>query len=228
MIEQYLTNSIGETSEEDKDLKQITIVLAEDQPALRQKLRLMLDSEPDFKVVGDVNNGLDAIDLVRNIHPDVLVFDSHASNNQEIIKFINLHHPETAVIVPYKIENKKRVSNFTGVYLKLFSATELVKTIRSEKTGKNNSGASVTGISTHNPRNRVEYRHDPIESLTTREREVFNLVVQKLTNYQIAAKLAISRRTVEIHRARVLRKLGLHKQYQQLVDSANELGILSK
>lgn len=228
MIERYLTNTLDTETHENKDLKHITIVLVEERSILRQELRLMLDSEPDFQVIGDVNNGLDALDLVGNLHPDVLVFDSHASNNQEIINIVNQRHPETAVIVPYKIVNNNRASKFSGVDLKIFSTTELVKAIRSEKTSKNNLDTSNSGITTQNFRNRVEHIHDPIETLTTREHEVFNLVAQKLTNGQIATKLSISRRTVEIHRARILRKLGIHNQHRQLVNYANERGISLK
>jgi DNA-binding NarL/FixJ family response regulator len=233
MDERCVSNAGGIAVKEDQPVKYITIVLAEEQSTLRHKLGLLLNSEPDFRVIGDVNNGLDALDMIGNLHPDILVFDLHASNNQEIMKLINLRYPKTAIITPYKIGNDSRISEFlrTGVetqILKVFTTTELIKAIRAEKAGKNNLTASVPAVIPQNSRARVEYIEDPIETLTAREREVFNLVVNQMTNVQIAAKLSISPRTVEIHRARVLRKLGLRNQYRQLVNYANQLGILPK
>jgi DNA-binding NarL/FixJ family response regulator len=223
MDERYLPNDTGIATEE--NLKPITIVLAEEQSDLRQRLRSLLDSEPDFQVLGDVNNGLDALDMVSSLHPDILIIDLHASNNQEIIKFVNLHYPKTAVILPYKI-----VGTGTKAHIRnSFVATELAKAIRYESARKNNmSGPGLKYQVPYSSQKDMGYSYDPIETLTAREREIFDLVAHELTSTQIAERLSISRRTVEIHRARILHKLGLRNQHRQLVNYAFERGIISK
>jgi RNA polymerase sigma factor (sigma-70 family) len=217
--------------EKGKDAKHITIVLAVEQSVLRQNLRLLLDSEPDFQVIGGVNNGLDALDMVGNLHPDILVFGLNASNNQEIIRLVNLRHPKTAVIVPYNIGNGNRLPELLGTGLKAYilkksAATELAEAIRYVNLSKNTLSAVPIGpTAKKQSQKRVDYISDPIETLTAREREVFDLAVQDLTNSQIATRLSISRRTVEIHRAKILSKLGLRNQHHQLISYAAEHGI---
>ncbi|MDP2730725.1 MAG: response regulator transcription factor [Dehalococcoidales bacterium] len=226
--------STSEVPEEAKDMNHITIVLAIEQSALREELRSCLNSESHLRVIGEINNGLDALDMVGNLHPDILLFGLNGSDNQEIIRLVNLRHPKTAVIVPHKLGNEKRVLDLLGSgvkahILKKLDATDLVEAIRYVSSSNNNLSAPYLGPDGQNhARKRVEYIRDPIDILTAREREVFDLIVSGLTNTQIATRLSISRRTVEIHRARILSKLGLRNQYEQLLAYAIARGILPK
>lgn len=230
----YLKSDGESLSEEVKDVKHIIIVLAVDQYALREKLRALIDSEPYFRIVGEVNNGLDALDMVGNLSPDILLFCVDSSDNEEIIRLVNLRHPKTAVIIPHKIGNEKRVVDLLGSgvkahILKKLNATDLLEAIWYVNSTNNlNVPSQRRPDGQNHARKRVEYIRDPIDILTAREREVFDLIISELTNSQIATRLSISRRTVEIHRARIMSKLSLQNQYQQLVTYAMERGILPK
>lgn len=222
-------------SGETRKAKFITIVLAVDKYALREKLRALLDSELNFKVVGEVNNGLDALDMVGNLSPDILLFCLEGSDNEEIIRLVNLRHPRTAVIIPYKIGNKKQVVDLlrSGVkahILKKLNSADLLEAIWYVSSNKNSLSAlsPERPVSQAHAQKGVEYVRDPLDILTPREREVFDLIISELTNDQIAARLSISRRTVEIHRARIMSKLRLQNQYQQLITYARARGILPK
>lgn len=215
-------------------MNHITIVLAIEQSALRKNIKSLLDSESYLRVIGESNNGLDALDMVGNLHPDILLYGLSGSDNQEIIRLVNLRHPKTAVIVVNKLGNEKRGLDLLGSgvkahILKNSDTTELVEAIRRVNSSNNNLSAPFLRPSAQNhAQKRVEYMRDPIDTLTEREREVFDLIVSELTNTQIATRLLISRRTVEIHRARILSKLGLRNQYQQLLTYAIARGILPK
>jgi two-component system, NarL family, response regulator NreC len=224
-------NNTWPAHEEANGVEQVTIVLAIDTPDLREKLRCLIESDPHLQVIGESNNGLDALDMVGNLHPHVLLFSINSSDNREIIRLVNLRHPKTAVIVPHQKGHDKRSLDLLGSgvkthILKNLDETQILEAIRSVNAG--NDHMSIPSVKTGAPnhgRKIGEYVRDPIDILTPREREVFNLIVLSMTNAQIAARLSISRRTVEIHRARILRKLGLLNQHQQLLAYAAARGI---
>jgi two-component system response regulator NreC len=230
----YPPNESELTLEKNKSAKRITIVLADERSVSRQKLRSLLDLEPDLQVIGEINNGLDALDMVGNLHPDILVFALNASNNKEIIRLVNLNHPKTAVVIPYQIGYENRAKELLGngvkaCILKKSAETELADAIRYVNDNNNDlSKRTLRPVTQNHAREGADYTHDPIETLTARERQVFDLVVREMTNAQIAARLSISRRTVEIHRAKILLKLGLRNQHQQLLNYATEHGIVFK
>lgn len=233
MNARYQKNDSTRVLKAANDVKNITIVLAIENSNLREELRSLLDSKPHFRVIGEINNGLDALDMIGNLHPDILLFGLNGNDNREIIRLINLRHPKTEVIVHHSV-NEKRVLDLLGSgvkahVLKKIGAAELVEAIRSVNVGKNNLNApSVGPADLNHTRNTVKYTRSSIEMLTPREREVFDLIISELTSVQIAAQLSISHRTVEIHRARIMAKLGLRNQYQQLLTYATEHGILPK
>ena len=234
MDARFLQNDNENVLEEAKNVQHITIVLAVEQSALREKLKASLYSEPYFWVVGEINNSLDALDMCRDLQPDILLYCLSGNDNQEIIRLVNNRHPKTTVIVPNIIGNEKGElellrSGVRAYILKKLNAAELVEAIRHVTAIKNNLSDPSQGPPVQNYlRKAVDYARDPIDMLTARECEVFELLVSEHTNSQIAAKLSISRRTVEIHRARILSKLGLRNQYQQLLTYAVARGILPK
>jgi two-component system response regulator NreC len=203
-------------------VKRIRVVIAEEQQNIRKALRLSISSEPDMEIVGEVNNGFDALDMVGSLHPDILILGLNASNVLEIVRLVNHRFPNTAVVVPRQGNNEDRIMEMmrAGVKayaLKTSSSAKFVNTIRKVNSSQTSLSAPVSERAAAKTARYLEKSTvDPYEVLTKREREVFKLVVSGLTNAMIADRLSISRRTVEIHRANMLRKLGLRNQYEQL------------
>lgn len=223
-----LTSINKDDVENNENVNILTILLANEVLTIRQQQRALFESEPDLKVVGEVNNGLDALDSVGILHPDILVLGLKASNTLEIIRIINQRYPKTAIIVPYKQENEANGreilrAGLNACIMRTSSSTKLLIAVRELGRNKTPPGPFDTvrnaeDFTKHNRKSTV----DSFEVLTSREREVFSLVSQGLTNAEIASRLSISRRTVEVHRANMLRKLGLRTQQEQLIKYANE------
>jgi two-component system response regulator NreC len=225
-------DNFGIATEGKMDVKRIRVVIAEEQLSIRNSLRLLLASEPDIEIIGEVNNGFDALDMIGNLHPDILILGLNASNTLEIVRLVNHRFPNIAIIVPRKGDNEDRILEMmragAKVYvLKTSSAIKFVNTIREVNSSQTRYNAPVSERTMGKAARYLEKSIiDPYEVLTKREHEVFDLVVGGLTNTMIADRLSISRRTVEIHRANMLRKLGLRNQHEQLVKYAIERKIL--
>ena len=212
--------------------KTITVLLAEDKSEVRRQLRLLFEAEPDFEIICEVNNGFDALDKVGILSPDILILGLNASNIIEIVRRLNERCPNTVVVIPHRNDNERYVKELVGSGLKVYvfkksSPAKFIDTIRELNLNKNHTSSSFSNQKTGNIAWQEEkVTVDPYEILTKREREVLNLVVTGLTNAVIASRLSISSRTVEIHRANMLRKLGLLNQHQQLTKYATERHIL--
>src|SRR4030042_1431475 len=102
-------NSGGIATEGELDVKHIKVVIAEEQQNIRETLRLLISSEPDMQIVGEVNNGFDALDMVGSLHPDILILGLNASNTLEIVRLVNHRFPNTAVIIPRQGNNEDRI-----------------------------------------------------------------------------------------------------------------------
>lgn len=232
MNRQRKTNNGGTAAGREMDVKRIKVVLAEDQQINKDNLRLLLASEPDIEIIGEVNNGFDALDMIGNIHPDILILGLNASNMLEIVQLVNHRFPNTAIIIPRRGDNENRILEMMRAGAKIYvlktsAAVKFVNTIREVNASQTQLGAPVSEITVNkSARYLKKTTIDPYEVLTKREHEVFSLVVSGLTNAMIADRLSISQRTVEIHRANMLRKLGLRNQHEQLVKYAIERKIL--
>lgn len=211
----------------------ITLVLAEDHHIVRQGIHSLLEAEADFKVIGEVSDGLEAVRMVDKLHPDILVLDLMMGglNGLEVARQVSKQSPKTAIVVLSMYNNEAYVlealrAGAKGYVLKDSTAAELVKSIREAIIGHHYMSTSLSERAIENYIEKsTETYLDPYETLTTREREVLHLAVQSCTNTEIAERLYISRRTVEVHRANVMRKLGLRSQ-QQLIRYAMKRGIL--
>lgn len=215
------------------DKQGIVLVLADDHQIVRQGLRALLESEPDFKVIGEAGDGVGALKLVETLHPDVLVLDLMMGdiNGLEVARQVSERSPETAVVILTMYGNEGYVlealrAGAKAYVLKESPSTELVRAIREVMAGRRYLGAPLSerAIDTYLQKSEP-LEPDPYEALTPREREVFVFASQGLTNAEIASRLYISQRTVEIHRANMLHKLGLPNQYTQLVRYAIKRGI---
>jgi len=211
----------------------ITLVLAEDHHIVRQGIRSLLEAEADFQVIGEVSDGLEAVRMVENLHPDVLILDLMMGglNGLEVTRQVSKQSPKTSIIILSMYNNEVYVlealrAGAKGYVLKDSTADELVRAVREAIIGRHylSDSLSERAIEKYIEKSKETYL-DPYDTLTTREREILHLAAQSYNNAEIAERLFISRRTVEVHRANAMRKIGLHSQ-TQLIRYAIKRGIL--
>jgi two-component system, NarL family, response regulator NreC len=213
--------------------KTVSIILADDHRVVRQGLRAVLETEPSFRIVGDADNGIEATRLVERLRPNVLILDvmMPGLNGLEVIRRARKLSPQTHVVVlsmhrdeSYVLEALK--NGAVAYVLKDSSVEELVKAVNEAMAGRRylSPPLSQSAIESYVERAASE-KLDSYKSLTGREREVFQLAAEGHTNAEIAKRLFISPRTVEIHRAKVMQKLGL-RNHTDLIRFALKRGIL--
>ena len=197
-----------------------SILLVDDHELLREGLGTMIDSKDQLNVVGHANDGLEAINLAEKLHPDVTVMDirlPHLSGidaTSEIVKrdpgakviILSVHEKQSVV------ENSFRAGAMAYV-VKSAGSNELFEAIDAVCQGKSYLSPAVTqamldSITTHKQK---PGDGSAFASLTKREREVLQQIAEGLGNKEIAEALQISPRTVESHRASLMKKLGVHK-----------------
>lgn len=210
-----------------------TIVLADDHHVIRQALRVLLESEPDFRVIGEAGDGLEAIRAVEHLQPDVLVLDllMPGLGGLEVTREVRKCAPRTRILILSGQENETYVlealrNGAAGYALKDGSAADLVQAVHEVAAGRRylDSSFSERIIEAYIEKAK-DIPLDPYETLTTREREVLHLAAEGHSNTTIAARLGISARTVETHRAHLMTKLGLSSQ-TDLIRYAIRRGII--
>lgn len=210
------------------------ILLADDHQVVREGFRALLESEPDFEIVGETGDGLEAVRLVEQQKPHVLVVDlmMPGLNGLEVARQVTQRSPRTRIVVLSMHANEAYVlealKNGASAYvLKDASAAELVRAVREALAGRRylSPPLSEPAIDSYIERAKNSDSLDLYDTLTNREREVLQLAAEGHTNGEIAGRLFISPRTVETHRANVMRKLGLRSQ-TELVRYALQRGIL--
>ena len=210
-----------------------TIVLADDHHVVRQSFRLLLEAEPDFEVTGEAASGLEAIETVERLRPDVLVVDLMMPelNGIEVTHRIKKQFPRTVVTILSMHENEAYVvealrAGVSAYVLKKSTAQELVYAIRQGIAGQLflSPPLSKHAIAAYLEKAQGSAL-DPYETLTSREREVLHLAAEGLNNTAIAARLSISPRTVEMHHGNLMRKLHIRTQ-TELIRFALQRGII--
>ncbi len=210
-----------------------TIVLADDHHIVRQGLRALLEGQPDFQLVGEAGDGLEAIQLTERLKPDVLIIDlmMPSLNGLEATRQLGQRSPHTRVVILSMHANEAYVlealrNGAAGYVLKDSSAADLVQAVREVIAGRRylSSPLSERAIAAYIQK-ASDVATDPYEMLTNREREVLHLAAEGYTNAEIADQLSISPRTAETHRANLMHKLGLHT-HTDLIRYALRRGIL--
>jgi two-component system response regulator NreC len=200
----------------------ITVALADHYHLVRQGLRCLLELEKDLEVVGEADDGLKVVNLVKRRKPHVLVVTLAMSglNGFEVTRRVRESSPETGVIVLSAYGHDQSIiealrSGASGYVATQAKGIELIRAIRNVAAGRRyvSTPLSRHPVETWLQRARAATR-DPYETLTSREREVFQLVCEGHINASIANRLSISRRTAESHRANVMRKLQLRNQVE--------------
>jgi DNA-binding NarL/FixJ family response regulator len=198
----------------------VTILLADDHPFVRRGVRNLLEAEADFSVVGEAEDGLQVVQMAEKLRPDILVVDLMMPNlnGLEVLKQVSHRSPKTRKIVlsmhsadPYVVEAFR--SGASGYILKDSAPDELINAIRhvllDNKYLSPKLPERLIASLTESPWNAEP---DKYETLTNREREVFQMASEGKTASEIAEILSISPRTAELHRGRMMDKLGLRTQ----------------
>ena len=212
------------------------IVIAEDHTILREGLRVLLNSDPDFEVVGEAEDGRDAIQCVENLMPDLVLMDLSLPrmNGMDAIKEIKKQCPETKVLALTVHRTEEYIlatlrAGADGYVLKDATHAELVMGIKSVLRGKPylSPGVSDKVIEGYLEGRKTLRSGTPWETLTQREREVLKLIGEGYKNREIADYLYISVKTVEKHRTNLMKKLDLHNT-SALTSFAMEKGLVTK
>lgn len=192
----------------------IRILLADDHALVRQGFRMILEDQPDMEIVGQAGNGREAVELASKLHPDVAVMDVAMPelNGIEATRRITTVSPRTRVLALSMHKDSMYVREILragarGYLLKDSGDADLVAAVRAVAKGDGYISPSVSGAVLSDYRRHVT---DPLDLLTSREREVLQMIAEGKTNKEIATSLNLSVYTVEAHRGRVMEKLNLH------------------
>jgi DNA-binding NarL/FixJ family response regulator len=210
----------------------VKVALIDDHPIVRQGLRNLLQTESSFQVVAEADDGIAGLDLVQRVRPDVLIVDlmMPGLNGLDLIKQVLKHLPRLRIVVlsmqsadSYVVEALN--SGAAGYVLKETGPSEIIHAIKTIVAGERYLSPKLAQrvVDSSTGRKRIT---DPYDSLTPREREILHLIVEGKTSVQIASRLVLSPRTVELHRSRIMKKLDLHNQ-TDIFRYALERGILS-
>jgi len=211
----------------------ITILLTDDHTILLQGLRAILEAEHDFVILGEAYDGQQALDLVQLLKPDVLVLDLALPvlSGLEVIRRLYHSQSQTQIVVlsmhakgAYIYQAMKYGAK--AYLLKGSDAKDLVQAIRQVMRGEKYLSPALAQLAAEaQAQMRQSHGLDPYKTLTNREREILPLAAGGMSSSDIGRQLSISPRTVEVHRARILHKLGLQNQ-AELIRFALNRGIL--
>jgi DNA-binding NarL/FixJ family response regulator len=208
-------------------------VLADDHQIVRQGLRALLKMESDVQLVGEASDGREAVRLVERLQPHVLVLDllMPGLNGLEALRQLSRRAARTRVVILSMHSNEAYVlealrAGATGYVLKESGAEELIRAIREAANGRHYLSPPICEHELKAYAQKAEGTPpDPYHTLTTREREVLQLTTEGHSGTVIAERLFISPRTVESHRANMMRKLGV-RNLKELIRYAIQRGLV--
>ncbi|MBI9055240.1 MAG: response regulator transcription factor [Bacteroidales bacterium] len=199
-------------------MKKIRIVLVDDHQMFRDGVKSVLSDEENMEVVGEVGNGNDLFELLKSNTPDLIITDISMPeiSGIEVTKYVSENYPDIKILILSMHTNEefitKALSSGANGYLpKDTSMNELLDAINTIYKGDNyfNKNISDTILKSIIDKSKNNQNNSKNEKLTKREKEVVQLVVDGLTNKEIADKLFISIRTVDSHKNNVMQKLNL-------------------
>jgi two-component system, NarL family, response regulator NreC len=213
----------------------IRVLLAEDHIIVRDGLRMLLESDPDFTVVGEASNGREAVALAQETQPDVAILDISMPglSGLEATPLLKAESPRTQVLILTMHESDEYFfraleAGASGYVLKKAATQDLIAAARAVARGEAFLYPSVAKKLIADYVRRVQSGTEPIgyASLSEREREVLLLIAEGLSNQLIAERLSVTPSTVQTHRAHILEKLGLQTT-ADLIKYAVQHGLVS-
>ena len=212
----------------------IRLLLADDHAVVRSGLRLLLEAQPDLVIVGEAENGEEAIRRTAELQPDVVLMDIEmpGMNGIEATRRIKADAPAAAVLALTMYEDDQYFfemlrAGASGYVPKRAAPDELVSAIRAVSRGEVFLYPSLAGrlVQDYLRRGPAGEGETPNDELTPREQEVLTLIAQGFSNNEIADRLVISAKTVDRHRENIMRKLNLHNRVD-LVKYALRKGLI--
>jgi DNA-binding NarL/FixJ family response regulator len=201
-------------------MKRITVLLAEDHTVVREGFRKLLELEDDFEVVGEAEDGRQAVTMIKKLRPAVVLMDiaMPVLNGLEATRQILKAVPNTRILILTAHNDDAYVkaateSGAVGFLLKQASARVLSEGIREVNKGHTFFGPFIAKLLPERERkslDRVGRSKPRKDRLTSREMEVFQLIAEGKANKQIAAELGIGMKTIERHREHLMEKLNIH------------------
>jgi len=216
--------------------QKVRIVIAEDHTILREGLRSLLSSDPNFEIVGEAEDGREAIKCIEKLKPDLILTDLSMPrmNGMEAIKEIRRISPVTKILVLTVHKTEEYIlatfrAGANGYLLKDSTHAELVMAVKKVLSGKQYISPEISAkvIEGYLEGKKTLKSQTSWETLTQREREILKLIAEGYKNKEIADDLCISVKTVEKHRANLMEKLNLHN-VQALTTYAIEEGLVSR
>ena len=195
----------------------IRILIVDDHAILREGLRALLSYYPDVEVVGEAEDGLQALELVERLSPEIVLMDiaMPVMNGLEATRRIRQEHPDAHILILTQYEDQPYVlkllrAGVSGYVLKRALGADLIKAVRAVAKGESFLYPSVATTVMEQFRHSDDDAKQDDQMLTTRELEILRRVAIGETNGQIALELNISVRTVEWHRGKLMNKLEVH------------------
>jgi len=213
----------------------IRVLVVDDHAVIRQGLRMLLESRPEIEVIGDCENGREALLVVERIKPDVVLMDvvMPGLNGIEATRQIRKASPSTRVVILSGFVDEEQItgalrSGASGYLVKNSDVSELVLAIQTVNRGNQYYSAALSegfDIPELQLQARRPEQKSSLDTLTAREREVLQLIAEGHTNQQIADELVVSVKTVEAHKSHIMEKLKA-KSRTDLIRYALKRGIV--
>jgi DNA-binding NarL/FixJ family response regulator len=201
----------------------IRIVIADDQALVRRGAALLLSMEADMEVVGQACNGVEAVELVHSLHPDVVLMDLHmpVKNGVVATREITRAHPQTQVLVLTTLDDDETVfeavrAGAHAYLLKDADEGELLETIRALKRGESRLTPQIAR------KVMDQFRRLATEPLNEKEEKVLELIAQGMSNRQIGAALFLAEGTVKNYVSRIMAKLHANTRTELAMRSARQ------
>jgi len=230
-------------------LANIRVLLVDDHAILREGIRYLLSASGEVDVIGEAQDGVEALEMVSRLGPDAVLMDiaMPRMNGIEATTELKRRHPELPVLILSMYDSEEYVlpilkAGASGYVLKRSAAQELVSALKAVVAGQvilhpdvartvmenlhQGGGQPGAGAAATSGQHTESTPHPLLDQLTEREREVLTLIAQGLTNQQIGEKLFISIKTVQAHRANLMEKLDLHDAVE-LTKFAIKTGLVS-
>lgn len=199
----------------------IRVLLADDHNLVRESLAGVLRSSGECQIVAEAADGMEALELALKLKPDLVVVDISMPrlNGLEVLRRLTAELPQSRLLVLTMHEEDEYVlhavrAGARGYLLKHAATADLIAAVKTLAAGGTYFGpqaAQALAAQVHHPERAID---DPYGTLSTREREVFHMILEGFTSKEIARKLGISAKTAENHRARILDKLGVRNSVE--------------
>jgi DNA-binding NarL/FixJ family response regulator len=196
-------------------VKPIRVLVADDHTIVRDGLVALLNGSGDCQVVAQASDGITTVDLALKTQPDVVVVDISMPklNGIEVVRRLTKELESTRILVLTMHAEEEYVMHVVragaaGFLLKDSASAEMLAAVRALASGRGYFGTHASKVLAQQVQKPHAQLEDPYRDLTTREREVFHLIVEGMTTKEIARQLGTSTKTAENHRFRVLDKLG--------------------